>query len=310
MAESWLAVGGLTLRLLTEDEQLVASDHPLMAPFRLAAPAADRRADITIRARFTDGPLMTAGTPRFEGGDAWLLHIDLAGHGEGAGDHIITCCTHGAARTAYKQARFNADLSDGEVVVSRRHFAAELAAGATISPLDYPLDEVLMIHALARGRGVAVHASGLRDASGRAFVFAGQSGAGKSTIARLLADVPGLTLLSDERLVIRTDGDQPIVFGTPWHGDALFVSAASGPLGGVFFLQQAPAHQIVAVSPAQASARLLACAFLPFHDRAAVDATCRAIEGITQAAPIAELRFAKHASVLAELVRDGGIAAG
>jgi len=74
----------------------------------------------------------------------------------------------------------------------------------TASP--YALDGVLRIlHSLilARGGGFLVHAaSGVRK--GRAYVFAGVSGAGKTTLARLAP--PDVILLSDEISYIRPGG--------------------------------------------------------------------------------------------------------
>ena len=60
-----------------------------------------------------------------------------------------------------------------------------------IYPLHYPLDELLMVHLLARGRGVEIHGSGIVDADGYGTLFAGQSGAGKTTMSRLWLSEPG-----------------------------------------------------------------------------------------------------------------------
>lgn len=287
VADAWLAVGGLTLRLCVDDAQLTSAADPVLQPFTVAAgPAAT--ADIEISAGWTTTPLRVCGTQRFAGGNAWLLHED----GDG---YVITCCTEDGR--PYKQAHFTRDFSRGTIAVAREPFAERLAAGGTIDPLEYPLDEVLMIHALANGRGLAVHACGVLDGRGRAFVFAGQSGAGKSTMARLLAGTPGLTLLSDERLVIRTDGPVPMVYGTPWHGDALFVSPACGPLAGCYLLRQAPAHAVVPLAAPVAAARLLSCAFLAFHDRVAVSQAVTMADLIVSRAPAGELRFARDAAV-------------
>src|SRR5262249_61420120 len=132
-------------------------------------------------------------------------------------------------------------------------------------PLQYPLDEVLMVHALAQGKGVEIHGCGLLDSSGRAYVFAGQSGAGKSTLARLVVDHPGVTLLSDERIVLRTDRDRIRVFGTPWQGDGHHSSPLSGDLAAVFFLTKCATHLVTPPGGQRAPARLFPSPFLPFH---------------------------------------------
>src|SRR5205823_7896354 len=106
-------------------------------------------------------------------------------------------------------------------------------------PLDYPLDELLMISLLARGRGVEVHGCGVIDTNGVAYLFPGHSGAGKSTIARLWRD-QGATILSDDRLILRLRDGRVWMYGTPWHGEEQFATAASAALSRIYFLQHAP----------------------------------------------------------------------
>ncbi len=49
-----------------------------------------------------------------------------------------------------KVARFDQHFTSGEVVLHHHYFPPHRA----LSPLDYPLDELLMINLLARGRSV------------------------------------------------------------------------------------------------------------------------------------------------------------
>ena len=41
--------------------------------------------------------------------------------------------------------------------------------------------------------------------------------------------VPGVTILSDDRIAVRMKNGQPWLYGTPWHGDAGLASPASSP---------------------------------------------------------------------------------
>lgn len=288
------AVGDLAVHLTCGDARLALTNDELARPFLVA----DRRPDVRIRAIWTDEPIAPTGKLLFDGGHPWQLYADAA-------ERLFTFRSAINEQRPYKSARFNADFSEGIVTLYRPHF--EDQAAATIDPLDYPLDELLMIHFLSQGHGVAVHGCGLLDAGGRAYVFAGQSGAGKSTLARLCAGTPGLTLLSDERLIVRTDRPHPTVYGTPWHGDARFVSAASGPLAAILFLKQASAHALLPVAGALAAARLFSCAFLPFHDAAAVECTVGAVARATASAPCYELQFTPERSVVDLLTRFAGI---
>ena len=120
---------------------------------------------------------------------------------------------------------------------------------------------------------------------------------GKSTTARFW-EARGFTMLSDERLVVRTDRTPPIVYGTPWHGDAEIASPASGPLGGVFLLRQATAHSTIRLAPPAAAAQLLSCAFLPFYDPDAVSHTVDAVERIVASTDVSVLSFAADPSIV------------
>ena len=87
----------------------------------------------------------------------------------------------------------------------------------TINP--YSLDSVLrIVHTLllARKGGFLVHASSaIRN--GRAFLFSGVSGAGKTTMARLAP--PDAALLTDEISYVTRQDDRYFAVGTPFFGE-------------------------------------------------------------------------------------------
>src|SRR5262249_55942927 len=134
----------------------------------------------------------------------------------------------------------------------------------------YAIDTLLRIlHSLvlARAGGVLVHAaSAMRG--GRAFVFAGVSGAGKTTLARLAP--PDVALLTDEISYIRPSGTGRDsaggaretacyhAYGTPFAGELARIGLnVRAPLAGVFLLQQGSQDRIEQVSERQALRELL-----------------------------------------------------
>jgi hypothetical protein len=282
--DTFLSVGGITLRVGSDDAQLASRGRGSLAPF-----SADHgRADVDIRARWIDAPTDDAGTMLFDSGGAWRLH-------RSGGDFLFSFRSSIGGQAPYKLARFNRSFTTGDVQLYRPYFEQQPSARA--HPLQYPLDELVMIHVLSQGKGVEVHGCGLLDSAGRAYVFVGQSGAGKSTFARLWANRPDVTLLSDERVVLRTDRNPVVVYGTPWQGDAHFASPLCGELAGLFFLNKAAIHAVLPAGGSSAAARLFACSFLPFHDAEAVDRTMTAVELVTRSAPCHDLWFAPDASV-------------
>ena len=126
------------------------------------------------------------------------------------------------------------------------------------SPNPYSMDSVLrIVHSLVlSGRGgFLVHAaSAMRN--GKAFLFAGVSGAGKTTISRLAP--PDAAVLTDEISYVRRDGNGYRAYGTPFAGELARVGEnVSAPLETLFLLAQGPKNKIEDVNNAEAVGRLL-----------------------------------------------------
>ena len=122
----------------------------------------------------------------------------------------------------------------------------------------YSPDTVLrIVHSLvlAKEGGFLVHAaSAVRN--GVAFLFAGVSGAGKTTISRLAPS--DVTLLTDEISYVRPDGSGYRAFGTPFAGELSQPGRnVSAPIAALFLLEQGPRNQIESVSPEEAIRLLL-----------------------------------------------------
>ena len=108
---------------------------------------------------------------------------------------------------------------------------------------------------LAREGGFLVHAaSAVRD--GRAFLFAGASGAGKTTISRLAP--PDVTLLTDEISYVRRQEDGYFAFGTPFTGElALPGENLRAPVAALYLLARGRENKIEPVASAHAARGLL-----------------------------------------------------
>ena len=122
----------------------------------------------------------------------------------------------------------------------------------------YSIDAVLrIIHSLvlANEGGFLLHgASAIRN--GKAFVFSGVSGAGKTTISRLApADVD---LLTDEISYVRRDGRGYRAYGTPFAGELAKIGVnVSAPLEALYLLAKGPENRIDEIAPADAARAIL-----------------------------------------------------
>ena len=123
---------------------------------------------------------------------------------------------------------------------------------------QYSLDCVLrIVHTLvlARQEGFLLHASSAVR-NGRAFMFSGVSGAGKTTMSRLApADA---TLLTDEISYVRKEADGYVAYGTPFAGELAKVGEnVRAPLAAVYLLRQGRENCIDDIPKREATRLLL-----------------------------------------------------
>jgi hypothetical protein len=162
----------------------------------------------------------------------------------------------------------------------------------------YSIDAVLrIVHTLvlARQGGFLLHsASAIRN--GKAFLFAGVSGAGKTTISRLApADA---TLLTDEISYVRKRNEDYFSFGTPFTGElAKLGENTSAPLAALYLLAQGPENKIEAVGAADAGRELLANMLFFAEDHEMVHWAFQAACDFVHRVPVYRLTFVPDARV-------------
>lgn len=285
-----IQVAGLTIQVEGAPDALQGLE---IAPGRASVPfvvrrgTPDVRIDVSARDLARDPDEEGARACLFDSGGAWRLYR----HDEG---FLYRVFSSTLADVPYKIAIFSEDFRRGRIVLHRPFFTGD----APVDPLEYPLDELLVISLLARGRGVEVHACGVADGDAAGYLFVGQSGAGKSTMARLWLAERDAVILSDDRVVLRAADDGVWMYGTPWHGEEPLAAPRRARLDRVFFLHHHHAHEIAPVRRADAVARLFAASFLPFHDRAAVAFTMELLEAIVGRVRGFDLRFTPASTVL------------
>ena len=97
-----------------------------------------------------------------------------------------------------------------------------------------------------------IHASTV-VVDGKAVIFLGESGTGKSTHARLwLKNIAGAELLNDDSPMLRCMDSSVEVYGTPWSGKTACYRNLHYPLAGVVRLRQSPQNNIKKLGTLQA----------------------------------------------------------
>lgn len=111
---------------------------------------------------------------------------------------------------------------------------------------------------LAPHHTVAIHSSCIVH-DGRAVLFLGESGTGKSTHTRLWREhIPGARLLNDDSPILRIDPTgRPLVYGSPWSGKTPCYKAEAHPVAAVVRLRQGPCNRMRRLSVIEAIGALL-----------------------------------------------------
>jgi hypothetical protein len=162
----------------------------------------------------------------------------------------------------------------------------------------YSIDAVLrIVHtlALARQGGFLMHsASAIRN--GKAFLFAGVSGAGKTTISRLAPR--DATLLTDEISYVRKRDTDYTAFGTPFTGElAKLGENVSAPIAELYLLAQGLENRIDPMPPADAARGILANILFFAEQEELVHSIFDSAFEFAQRVPVSKLTFAPDARV-------------
>jgi hypothetical protein len=273
-----LSIGGFSLGMWCSPDMraTVDSEH---RPFLLHSNDG-QPCHFEVDISWADALSLPKERPSFSSGGLWTAYHSATGT-------KFFFSTSALGPAPYKAAWFDPAFERGHVVLNRSVFPPD----GPIFPLEYPLDELVMMHRLALGEGVEVHALGLADRDGSGYLFIGHSGAGKSTTARLWMAEPGVHPLSDDRIILRKHDNKFCMYGTPWHGDAGIASPGRARLSAVFFLEQAPVDQLVPVSSSKAAAELFARAFVPHYLKSSIHFTLGFLDQLTRSVPCSILRF-------------------
>ena len=291
-ASIYHAIAGVSFRLRSRIPGYAITLKESFRPFETPCPAAPD-GDYVFEDEDSFAFPPADGTPLLQESDTWRFGR--------CADGRLFIDTHYAPERFWQHAALLApDFSTGTL------FPRKLSPTRP-SPvsLHFPVDEQLFLHRIGWLGGALLHTCGVAFA-GRAWLFCGKSGAGKSTTARLW-QAAGAELLNDDRMVLRMINGVPHACSTPWHGTIGEVKAANLPLGGVFQLEQARENEAVALPPRERLHRLAANLIAPFHLREPMQAILDTLSGIADAVPAYRLRFTPDARAVATARRAAGV---
>jgi hypothetical protein len=168
--------------LQSNDAALVASLEPFQDGPRLSA--------ISLYVDWVTRLLPSTHDRLFDSGTTWRLY-------GGDGEFVFEFTAPRFGREPYKRLHVDLLFTRGIIQMSRESL---LAHDGAISPLEYPLDELLIMHRLTQEKAIELHGCGIVRTDGVGNLFVGHSGAGKSTTTRLWTSSQDVEVLSDTGL--------------------------------------------------------------------------------------------------------------
>jgi hypothetical protein len=296
-----LAIGGVDLIVHGDSMGHVSEEDPYESFLRPCEEQTASSSAIDIAVLAEPAP-RNVSPSIFEAGGAWTMQPEQEGYRlsfqreGGHAAHTVVCS--------------DADTTRVRAYVDQDHAldSPALEPDRTIGwiRVGYPVDQLLLMNHLAKLGGIIVHSAGA-VLGGEAVVFAGTSGAGKSTISRLfMAAGLGGSLLSDDRVIIRTSvgqdtGHGTTAWGTPWPGDAGVARNAAAPLAAVLFLVKSDITELRALSVDTAAKRLMPVVTCPWYDTTRLPHVLDACSRVVERTPCYDLLFRPDAEVV-ELV--------
>ncbi len=122
---------------------------------------------------------------------------------------------------------------------------------------------------------------------GKAYLFLGKSGTGKSTHSRMwLNALDNVILMNDDHPVIRINPEgKAIAYGSPWSGKTRCYKNMEAPVGGIIRIVRAPHNKARRLSPIESYASLMASFSGMTWEKELADGRDKTIQGIIGSVP-------------------------
>ena len=223
--------------------------------------------------------------------------VNLSPEGEEIGTFDCGGANHAVYRTAegYKILIHNENhVLSAALATTDRFACCRVTLFGQEEEQRFGLGNALMIAFAFAGahHGILLMHASVAAYQGRAYLFQGKSGTGKSTHTRLwLKHIPGCDLLNDDNPAVRSfDDGRVITYGTPWSGKTPCYRNLSMPAGGFVRLEQWPDNSIRRLPTLEAFASILSSCSTMIWDKPSYDGITRTVTAIVGCVPAWHLK--------------------
>ena len=196
-----------------------------------------------------------------------------------AGDMVPRC---EAYLMPYEQA--------ADIIIKEEYYGDRPIEGMTWDQSVYMRSGLYFYRKLLNYDGLMLHASAVA-LDGKAYLFSGPCGQGKSTHAKLWQQVFGsrAQIINDDKPALRRIENQWYAYGTPWCGKDGINQNKKLPLAGICFLVQSSDNKIRRIDSKEAVGRLLSQTIYRIKNPDTMVILLSLIEKLIQEVPIFEL---------------------
>ena len=177
-----------------------------------------------------------------------------------------------------------------DIIVREELYKPERHPDWRYDQLAYMMSGAQFYRQLLKFDGMLLHASAVA-VDGRAYLFSGPSGMGKSTHTRLWQELLGedAKVFNDDKPALRCLDGVWYAYGTPWCGKDGINLNLKVPLAGICFLKRGEQNAIRTLNSTEASFELISQTIRRFKNAELLDGMLKIVERLVQDVPIYEL---------------------
>ena len=92
------------------------------------------------------------------------------------------------------------------------------------------------------------------------------------------------------------------MYGTPWHGEAMYASPGNATVERIFVLEHGQGNVLTRLAPGQAVVELFARSFVPLHRHEYVESALEFLEQVMCTIPCYRYAFEPHQSAVERIL--------
>ena len=177
-----------------------------------------------------------------------------------------------------------------DIIIDERKYNLDFWTGVSLDEAVYLNSGWLFYASLLRFNGMMLHSSAVM-LGGKAYLFSGPCGMGKSTHTRLYKEVFGerACIFNDDKPAIRKIDGVWYAYGTPWSGKHGINVNVKVPLAGICFLQRGKENKIRRLSEVEGLSGVISQTTNNFKAEKSLDAMLAVAEQLVSDVPIFEM---------------------